>query len=257
MDLYAAARQVRDRSKSTYRRWMLRRTLGALVRTLREGRPASQRLLDRLRYGWANESWSAETCFLASMLNWLPTTAGTIVECGSGLSTLVLAAATTSYGRRLLTLEHDMAWAQKVRAALTFAPGSNVEVTLTPLQSYGDFDWYSIAGVPPLAPIGFVVCDGPPGATRGGRYGLVPVLKDMMAPGCIVLLDDTQRPEERRIFDRWREELDATVIEEAPTHSVLRVGSPASQSRSQPAARDGAAAAGLATSTPSVPTNGA
>jgi hypothetical protein len=45
------------------------------------------------------------------------------------------------------------------------------------------------------------VCDGPKGTTRGGRYGLAPVMKDRLAPGCIVLLDDTSREAERAIIE--------------------------------------------------------
>ena len=37
----------------------------------------------------------------------------------------------------------------------------------------------------------------PPGSTRGGRYGLLTVLGERLAPGCTILLDDAGRPDER------------------------------------------------------------
>ncbi len=54
-----------------------------------------------------------------------------------------------------------------------------------------------------------VVCDGPPGGSKtpGGRYGLLPVMKPHLKPGCIVLLDDTGRAAEKKIIARWAEEM--------------------------------------------------
>ena len=45
-----------------------------------------------------------------------------------------------------------------------------------------------------------------PSATRGGRYGLAPMISDRMLPGCTVLLDDAIRSDERKIAARWTEE---------------------------------------------------
>ena len=55
-----------------------------------------------------------------------------------------------------------------------------------------------------------VVCDGPPADTVGGRYGLVPIMRDRLAPGCAILLDDAEREHERAIARRWQLELGAT-----------------------------------------------
>ncbi len=75
---------------------------------------------------------------------------------------------------------------------------------LQPLVSYGPFDWYSVG--PHVLPRSFslVVCDGPPGDTRGGRMGLMPVLHDHLAPGCRIPVDDTFRSGERHVIEQWR-----------------------------------------------------
>lgn len=92
-------------------------------------------------------------------------------------------------------------------------------------MSYGGFDWYDVESVQLPDTIGLVVCDGPPGTSRGGRYGLVPILKDRLAPGCIILIDDTDRAGERDIVDRWCTELPARIIELSERHSaILKVG---------------------------------
>jgi len=158
------------------------------------------------------------------MLDWLPRTSGPIAECGSGLTTLVLASAASLSGRRVHSFEHDADWAARVTRELPVRLRPCVELNVTPITSYSEFDWYSLEAATPPHAIGFVVCDGPPGATRGGRYGLGPVLRPYLAPGCIVLLDDTQRRDEHQIIRRWCSELEGSIVQEADTYSVLSIG---------------------------------
>jgi hypothetical protein len=222
--LRAVARRLRDGPRSAIRRIRLNQAFAELdAQLFHRVRPQSV-LLDRLVRAWNNESWSAGTPFLLGMLEWLPRSSGSVLECGSGLSTLVLGAAIAHSARTLLSLEHDPAWVELIRARLPKHVRARVTVAVSPLRSYGSFDWYSLPEATLPDSIGFVVCDGPPGSTRGGRFGLAPVLKERLAPGCILLLDDTHRAEERAIVDRWIVELRATVVEAAPTYSVLRVG---------------------------------
>jgi hypothetical protein len=221
MILRTAARRIAHPVQREYRDWMLKRTLASLQDRLRRGLPASAAHLARLRHFWSNDAWSAQTDFLQSMLRWLPRTSGTILECGSGLSTVLLAAGAD--GRRIVSLENNLDWAARVRSALPYEPRSQVEITVSPIRAYGEFDWYSVGAIEQLTPVGFVVCDGPPGQTRGGRYGLAPVLKSTLAPGCVVMLDDTGRPEERAIVARWLTELSADLVEDSDLFCVLRV----------------------------------
>jgi hypothetical protein len=224
MRIRAVARKLRDVSADSLRRLQLRDGLSRLERALRGGRRPSAALLRQLARGWGNESWSASTPVVAAMLDWFTRTTGPALECGSGLTTLTLAAAAMASGRTLLSLEHDYYWAARARGALPGSLRPSVTVAVAPLRSYGTFDWYALEHCTLPASIGFVLCDAPPGSTRGGRYGLAPVLGRHLAPGCIVLLDDTQRAEERSIVQRWCAELGASVIYEASTFSVLRVG---------------------------------
>lgn len=55
-----------------------------------------------------------------------------------------------------------------------------------------------------------VICDGPPGSIRGGRYGLVPIMKERLKPGCVILLDDAAREQEQTIAGKWEAELGAS-----------------------------------------------
>jgi hypothetical protein len=227
MPLGAAPRALYARSRTLFNSWMLQHRLRAFERELRmgTGTALSPALAEGLRLTWGNCGWSATAGFLVTMVDWFGRTAGSVVECGSGLSTLLLAALAAHSGRHVLSLEHDPQWAERVRRAVPRRVQPAVGIALAPLRSYSEFDWYTINGFAPAAPIGFVVCDGPPGSTRGGRYGLGPVLGPMLAAGCVVLIDDTHRAADRSAVERWQEELGARVVGEHGTHCVIQVGS--------------------------------
>jgi hypothetical protein len=198
--------------------------IARLERTLARDAEPSAALLRQLTRSWGNEAWSASAQFLTVMLQCMPQTTGPIVECGSGLSTLLLAAAAAASGRIVISLEHDPNWAARTLQAVPKHLQPHATVSVTPLRRYDGFDWYGIEPASIPSPVGFVVCDGPPGGTRGGRYGLGPLLGARLAEGCIVLLDDTQRPGEHRIIERWCDELGASIIRETSTCTAIRVG---------------------------------
>lgn len=173
-------------------------------------------------YGWGNETWAADEDYLSRLIAEAEEARGTIVECGSGLSTILLAAIGRQTGAQLHSLEHNEEWQQRVVAALAaFGLTDNV-VHHAPLKSYGEFDWYT---VPPSMPadVSLVVCDGPPSDTRGGRYGVLPVLERNLAPGCTVLLDDANRPPEQAILSRWETEFGAAAERHQTARGFARV----------------------------------
>ena len=171
--------------------------------------PATE--IGALSYGWGNEGFSADNAFLTAVVRHASRTPGPILECGTGLSTILLSVATRSRRTTVLSLENDPWWARRVRRWLRQQGARSSIVECAPLKSYGTFDWYDpdLTRMPGL--FSLVVCDGPPGATPGGRYGLVPVMRDYLAPGCVILLDDAQRDGERTIAQRWANELGATL----------------------------------------------
>jgi Methyltransferase domain len=139
--------------------------------------------------------------YLRTVLDYAAHARGPILECGSGLTTLLLALAAP---RAAWSLEHMKEWQRHVQTRLWLA-GTEANVLLAPLTSYGLFQWYE---VPAALPREFhsVVCDGPPGATPGGRYGLLPLLGDRLSKGTVILLDDAQRLDEQRVLQRWEKE---------------------------------------------------
>ena len=122
-------------------------------------------------------------------------------------------------------LEHTPEWATKSPKILRRYKLDSVVLCVKPLKDYGDFCWYDA----PLEsmPGGFalVVCDGPPGCTKGGRYGLVPIMRERLKPGCVILLDDAGREQELAIARRWEVELGAsfTILGSAKPHIKMTV----------------------------------
>ena len=105
--------------------------------------------------------------------------------------------------REVFALEQDRTWAEILSHRMRRYHVKNVHVLYAPLRDYGDFSWYEVP--PELADqaFGLVICDGPTRKTRGGRYGLLPIMATNLLPGCEILLDDMGRPEEQEALASW------------------------------------------------------
>jgi predicted O-methyltransferase YrrM len=130
-----------------------------------------------------------------------------VVECGSGVSTVVLARLLRERGAGTLTaLEHDAHWAEMVRDLLRREDLDGVaRVVDAPLE--GDPPWYAEAALRELpAVVDLLVVDGPPANAAGQgtrRAPALPRLAHRLADGATVVLDDIARAGEREVLDGW------------------------------------------------------
>jgi hypothetical protein len=173
---------------------------------------------DDLVFGWGNEYWSALPEYLEAVVLYGRSARGPVLECGTGLTTLVLAA----IGADVWALESNEEWRARVETELA-RNGLSAHVMAAPLRDYGDFDWYDVdpASMPRFS---LVVCDGPSSATRGGRYGLLPVMGGHLAHGCNVLLDDVDREGEKQVLASWRDDVESCDVRGAEhPYSILRL----------------------------------
>ncbi|MGA7937612.1 MAG: hypothetical protein WCA35_28950 [Kovacikia sp.] len=164
-------------------------------------------IISDLIYGWGNEDWSALNEYLSGCLNQAFLCKGAVLECGSGLTTLLLGALGQRTGNRVWSLEHDPRWGSRVDNYLKKFQIDSVNLLLTPLQDYGEFSWYTPTLDSMPEKFDMVVCDGPPGDTPGGRYGLLPIMGTKLQSGSVILLDDAARTQEAAIAARWAAEL--------------------------------------------------
>ncbi len=83
-------RRARASLRAAYRRFVLRQSMRELKQCLLQGLHPGDELLARLRYGWSNGSWSASTDFMRGCIDEALQCEGPILECGSGLTTLII-----------------------------------------------------------------------------------------------------------------------------------------------------------------------
>ena len=126
-----------------------------------------------------------------------------ILECGCGLSTIVLGALTRGTGRKLYSLEHLEEWANPVRRELAALHFDHVEVIVAPLRDFGSYWWYDLEATRLPRNIDLVFCDGPPGTTPNGRVGLLDRVGDRLAPHAQIVLDDAARDGEQEAIRIW------------------------------------------------------
>lgn len=162
-------------------------------------------LIGRLQRGWENEGFTGGSDLLALLSRLVPGSRGDLLECGCGLSTIVLGALTRGTGRRVYSLEHVEEWAERVRREVELLGFTHVSVLLAPLRPYDGYCWYAFDEAYLPREIEFALCDGPPGDTPGGRVGLLRRLGGRFASGSIILLDDAGRPSEQEVLRDWAE----------------------------------------------------
>lgn len=177
--------------------------------------------------------WAASPDVLAYLLREVGADRHTIVEIGSGSSTAILgrALARRGTGGHVHALEHHASFAEKTRAlvramgAVEYASVHHGELTEHEIGSE-TFRWYDRSAWEDLRDIDLLFVDGPPGDTGElARYPAVPLLRGRLAPGCLIVLDDAGRADERAVADRWAQELgvDIEFVNHEKGTAVLRL----------------------------------
>jgi protein-L-isoaspartate O-methyltransferase len=133
----------------------------------------------------------------------------TVLELGSGTSSVWIAYALEHTGGRLVSIDHSAEFAERTRQLLVAHGLTKVaEVRHAPLQSLRldgrDFQWYAAAAFTDLTDVGLLVVDGPPGDTGpAARYPALRALEARLSARATVFVDDADRPDEQDILQRW------------------------------------------------------
>ncbi|THF63647.1 class I SAM-dependent methyltransferase [Pseudothauera nasutitermitis] len=176
--------------------------------------------------------WAASPDFLQHVASHVLAAAPrTIVECGAGSSTVVLAYCCRANGQgRVFSLEHDPRHARRVRRLLA-AHGLDrwAWVVDAPLQAdtEGGAPWYALDALELAEPIDLLVIDGPPAAIGAlARYPALPRLHGQLSARCHVFLDDAARPDERAVVRRWLAEYPGFTAHDLPAEKGCVLLSP-------------------------------
>jgi hypothetical protein len=166
-------------------------TLAHLVPKFRAGNEDEGDYNEVCKY--IGNNWAADPGVLALVVGVARKCRGPIIETGSGISSVMMAAVTD---QKVYALEHSPVWAAQTIAWAEQAGVSNVGVCTAPLKEF----WYDIEQfeLPKKYALGF--CDGPPRffGTRGKFF-------DVIAPMCEVLVVDDYKsdPVYARKVNEW------------------------------------------------------
>jgi predicted O-methyltransferase YrrM len=134
----------------------------------------------------------------------------TVVECGSGVSTVAIARAMqlARHGH-LHSLENDADFAEATRVLLDeYGLSDRATVHTAPLVAHtiggATWQWYSLDGLPADLSIDLLFVDGPHEAVQQlARYPAGPLLFRRLTPSASVFLDDAARHDEQAVVRRW------------------------------------------------------
>lgn len=144
------------------------------------------------------------------------------IECGAGVSTIITGYLFKRLGSgRLVTLEHDPLWAERVTSWVKM---HNLEAYVTVLHAplvehqleNGKANWYDLSEFQslmlsieqPKLTVDLLFVDGPPEFINPYiRRPALSILQRWLSSSCVILVDDADRPAEVEIVQEWLKEL--------------------------------------------------
>ncbi len=136
---------------------------------------------------------------------WQPIAPATILEFGSGASTVHVATAFPE--AHIFTIDHDNTHLSKTRE---LCKSANVKDKVTFIHSplikrrFGPSAYWSYSVFPTPSNIDCVLIDGPPYFADRGREACLYAIHDSLKIGGIVTLDDCRRLQEKKTIANWR-----------------------------------------------------
>ncbi len=200
---YVAALSIREDAHATRKEveWSFAQVQSLLALERRLGLPLP---LPRMR------GWAGSPDFLLVLAEHISERKPmTILECSSGVSTVVAARSLQILGAgHVYSLEHEPAYADKTRGLLArYGLADWATILDAPLVTIPSGEtWYDEQSIPAdLTRIEMLVVDGPP--TSIGplvRHPALPRLRSRLAPECVVLVDDAGRADESEMLRNWQ-----------------------------------------------------
>src|ERR1700741_4417801 len=97
---------LKSAAKAALRRYRIRSGLRNISR-LKHGELPTRAVLETFSLGWGNDGYAANIDYLEEVARNAATTDGPILECGSGLTTLLLGMLAGRRGVKVRSLEHS------------------------------------------------------------------------------------------------------------------------------------------------------
>ena len=154
-----------------------------------------------------------------------------LVELGPGVSSVLIGRACRPT-LQIHGVEHDPSYVEHTAALLERHGVDNYTLHSAPLattsSSTGTASWYDRAVLDDLpAAIDALIIDGPPNwQGTGNRSPAWDLLRPRLRDGSLVLVDDTQRHDERSMVQGWLQEGELRLLRDGGTYMLLEVIGP-------------------------------
>jgi predicted O-methyltransferase YrrM len=159
-----------------------------------------------------SDAWTLGDEVLTEALAAVEGGARTLVECGSGRSTVILARLLARLDAGTVhALEHDPDFAERTRTLLAAEGLDRAEVITAPLEPHPlageQGGWYAPSATNALPDsIDLLLIDGPPAGApelERNRHPVLTELAERLAPGATIIVDDAGRPGEAASLRLW------------------------------------------------------
>ena len=185
----------------------------------------TQSELERFRVAHGNIGFSGDSEYLLEIARQTAKADGPILECGRGVSTLIVGLIASRRGIPVISLEQDEGWRDAVTRDLRLLGIPDVTVLRAPLVSYGSYEWYDIDSFQLPHHFVRVFCDGPT-SCRSWRFGVVPVLGQRGIGFDEIVCDDADDPASASTLERWGAEFGLSVERLAGAKGELAICRP-------------------------------
>jgi predicted O-methyltransferase YrrM len=143
-----------------------------------------------------------------------------ILECGSGVSTLLMSYCLRELGEgHIWSLEHNPKYADIARKTVRAHGLQNfstiIDAPLTELSLRGEnWLWYDTGSLKDIGPVDILLVDGPPqGTQKMARYPALHVFSALLSDDALVIFDDASGRRGGPIARAWRKEFRQFKVE--------------------------------------------
>jgi len=141
----------------------------------------------------------------------------TILEIGSGVSTVVAGLALKKIGGTIISIDHDDRFYLETEKELHRHDLSDIaRVQHSPLSQVevgkDSYLWYDLSFLDKISSIDLLIVDGPPARIQQhSRYPALPLLYHKLSENAVIILDDGRRQDEREIAAMWAKNYDLEI----------------------------------------------
>jgi hypothetical protein len=235
---HPAIASLRSRSWAYRRQFRLDRAIRA-ARASNPG-PLPDILVSEICETWGDAQLNGADGFMSACLDVASRVTGPILQCGAGLSTLLLGLTAERSNVHLWTLEHHAHAANSARSWLHQYEIANAHVISAPADLMEDCVGYVVDANRLPANLGLVICEGSSAVPASAR-SILSRVGDRLDPNGIVLVHHVKRRRDAEFLAQWAKSRNASMVlkgkvepwvkiamrdPKTPEHSTERLNTP-------------------------------